>query len=71
MTLKEMRKSKRMTCEELAAACGVSVHTIRAYERGARQMSVDTLYRMTNALGATMEDVFRACGQRREKGAKA
>lgn len=68
LSLKEMRKKSGLTCEALAAACGVSVYTIRAYECGARQMSAETLFRASKALGASMEEIFQACNQRRAKG---
>lgn len=66
INLKEMRKAKQMACEELADACGVSIHTMRAYESGKRQMSADVLYRMAKALGTTMDEVYMAHVQRKE-----
>lgn len=68
MNLKDLRKAKRMTCEDLATACGVSVYTIRAYEGGKRQMNADTLHQIAKALGVTMDEAYQAYDQRREKG---
>ena len=68
MNLKDLRKAKRMTCEELATACNVSVYTIRAYEGGKRQMSAETLHQIAKALGVTMDEAYQAYSQRREKG---
>lgn len=69
MNLKELRKVKRMTCEELATACGVSIHTMRAYECGARMMSADMLHRIAVALEVMMDDAYMAYIKRIKKGA--
>lgn len=64
MNLKQLRKAKGLKCEDLAQASGVSVHTLRAYERGARQMSTDVLHRMAQALGVSMDEAYQAYSQR-------
>jgi transcriptional regulator with XRE-family HTH domain len=68
MNLKELRKAKRLTCQALADACCVSIYTMRAYESGKRQMSVDTLHNMAKALGTTMDEVYQAYTQHKGGG---
>ena len=70
INLKELRKAKQLACEELADACGVSIHTMRAYESGKRQMSADVLYLMGKALDTTMDEVYQAYTLRRKKGGR-
>lgn len=68
MNLKELRKAKQMTCADLADACNVSIHTMRAYESGRRQMNADMLHQMAKALDSTMDEVYQAYTQRKVKG---
>ncbi len=59
--LKSMRKRRSMTQEELAAASGVSLNTIRAYERKAKSINkgqVDIVLRLAEALCCDIKDIL-------------
>jgi putative transcriptional regulator len=47
-----------MTQELLAQECGVTRQTIIALERGTYSPSLDLAFRLANAFGVTIEEVF-------------
>ena len=59
--LNRMRKMRELTQEELAEISGVSVNTIRAYERKSKDIGkaqVDILIKLSNGLKCTIEDII-------------
>jgi transcriptional regulator with XRE-family HTH domain len=58
MSLKTLRKSRRLTQEALAALAGVDQATVSYLERGQAKPSWDTAYRISKALGVKPEAVF-------------
>ena len=48
-----------MTQVELANACGVTRQTIIALEAGKYSPSLELAFRMANALGRTLDEVFQ------------
>lgn len=56
--LKTLRRQRRLTQEALAVRAGVSLNTIRAYERRSKDINkaqADILRRLSKALGCDME----------------
>ena len=45
--IRQVRKERRLTQEQLAEACGLSASFIGHIERGTRILSVDTLYQIS------------------------
>lgn len=59
--LKEVRKAKKMTQEELAEKSGISRGTIVAIENGsARTTTIKTLLKLADALDVTIDQIFLA-----------
>ncbi len=59
--LSRIRKMRNITQEELAEVSGVSVNTIRAYERKSKDIGkaqVDILIKLSNGLKCTIEDIL-------------
>lgn len=57
--LKEFRKKRKMSQEELAARSGVSRQTISSIENdGAEAATTKTLVKIADALGTTVGDLF-------------
>lgn len=49
----------QMTQAELADACGVTRQTIIALEAGKYSPSLELAFKLANALGRTLDDVFQ------------
>ncbi len=58
--VKFLRRLLRMSQEDLAGRMSVSVPTISAIERGVRNVNLDTLVALADALGVSVEDLFGA-----------
>ena len=59
--LKTMRKRRHLTQEALAASAGVSLNTIRAYERRSKDINkaqADILRRLSKTLGCSIEELL-------------
>lgn len=56
--LKKLRESKQMTMYRLTQMTGVSGHHIKCIEEGVRQPTVETLQRLTVALGSSLPELF-------------
>ena len=56
--IKEYRKNKKMTQEELANELGVSRKTLSIIESGIVIPKVDTVYKLSLILEATVEELF-------------
>ncbi|MFI5662791.1 helix-turn-helix domain-containing protein [Streptomyces sp. NPDC051684] len=57
--IRELRKAQKMTVRELAAAAGVSTGLVSQVERGLTDPSLETLRRLSAALGLPLFDLFR------------
>ena len=61
MKLKEMRRAKDLTQEQLSERSGISVRTIQAYECGLRRIdgaTLETLCRFAIALDCRIRDII-------------
>src|SRR5699024_9197683 len=56
--IKELRKKKKITQNELGKKIGVKNNTISAYERGAISTDQDILFRLADALNVSINDFF-------------
>ena len=60
--LKDFRKRKKLSQNELSALSGVPVRTIKSYEQGAADISkaqAETLYALSETLGCSIEDLIK------------
>ena len=57
MKLRELRISLRITQEDLTVLSGVSIRTIRNVESGSHPPSVETMLKVTKALGVGLADI--------------
>ena len=53
--IKELRKRRSITQEELAEALGLDHSTIAKYELGTRSVKIDTIRKMCDYFGCTMD----------------
>lgn len=53
------RSKQRLTQESLAARSDVTAAHIGFIEQGRRRPTLSTLYKLANALGMTLEELFR------------
>ncbi|MCP5362116.1 MAG: helix-turn-helix transcriptional regulator [Hyphomicrobiales bacterium] len=60
--IRELRRSKGWTLNELAAATGTSGDQISKLERGARRLSLDWMERLANVLGCTPAALIQETG---------
>lgn len=58
VNIKQLRKAKGLTQQELAQKAGVSYLSIHRYESGERIPSVDIAARIAQALGCTVDDLI-------------
>ena len=56
--IKELRKDKKVTQDELAAAVGVTRQTIISLENGKYNASLQLAHRISAYFGLTIEEVF-------------
>lgn len=64
--IRELREAKEMTQADLAALVGVARQTILAIEKGRYDPSLSLAFRIADAFGETVDNVFRAAGQSRD-----
>lgn len=57
-TIRNLRKSKKMTQDELAKKIGVARPMISAYENGTKQPSHETLMRIAHTFGVSMDYLY-------------
>lgn len=62
--LKYLRKEQGLTLAELAARTDSHVGNLSRIERGVARPSLDLLYRLANAMGFSMTDVFSVAEQK-------
>lgn len=58
MNLKEIRKKKEMTQEDVATAIGMSNQAIHYYENNLREPNLATLKKLSNVLGVTVDELI-------------
>ncbi|MCM3770196.1 MULTISPECIES: helix-turn-helix transcriptional regulator [Priestia] len=56
--IKELRKIKRMSQDELAKVCGVSRQTINAIENNKYDPSLTLAFQLAEELEATVDELF-------------
>ena len=56
--IKELRKERKLSQEELAAAVGTTRHTITSIEVGKYTASLPLAYKIARYFGLRIEDVF-------------
>ena len=56
--LKEIRKDRNLTQEQLAEKANISIRTIANYESGKREPNVEILVKISNALGVQVNDFY-------------
>lgn len=56
--LRKLREDRNMTMYRLTQITGVSGHHIKGIEEGTRQPTVETLQRLTSALGTSLAEIF-------------
>lgn len=61
--IKDFRTAAGMTQKELAQRIGVSEISVSDYERGRRFPRMTPLFRLTELLGCTVEDLFPRDGR--------
>lgn len=60
--LKDVRKAKNISVYKLSQLSGVSETHIRDLERGDRNPSIDTLYKLSTPLGITLPELLNETG---------
>ncbi|MDA5110751.1 MULTISPECIES: helix-turn-helix transcriptional regulator [Brevibacillus] len=58
--IKQLRKLKGISQEELARVCGVSRQTINAIENNKYDPSLKLAFQLARALGVTVDELFHA-----------
>ncbi len=56
--LRKLREDKNMSMYRLTQITGVSGHHIKGIEEGTRQPTIETLERLTVALGSSLAEIF-------------
>ena len=68
--LHKLRENKKMSMYRLIQLTGVSGHHIKGIEEGTRQPTIETLGRLTVALGSSLAEIFNDdtyCAYRSDK----
>lgn len=60
LTLKEWRRIKNISQEEMANACGVHVNTYRAWEESPGDIKLSNATKLSERLGVPMSDIIFA-----------
>lgn len=58
LTLKEWRRAKGITQEEMATLCGVHVNTYRTWEENASEIKLSKAVLIADRLGVPMNDII-------------
>ncbi|WP_456363940.1 helix-turn-helix transcriptional regulator [Priestia aryabhattai] len=61
--IKELRKGKKMSQEELANTCNVSRQTVNAVEKSKYDPSLELAFRLAEHLGVSVDELFLYKGQ--------
>ena len=57
MTIKEWRRAKGISQEEMANVCGVHVNTYRAWEDNPKSIKLTNAMKIADRLGVEMSDI--------------
>lgn len=57
--IRKLRRSKEITLEGLAAASGLSITYIKSLEKGSQSPTLNTVFKIANALGASPEELLK------------
>ena len=60
MTMKEWRRAKGISQEEMANVCGVHVNTYRAWEEKPESIKFTAAVKIAERLGVSLDDIFFA-----------
>lgn len=63
MRIKEIRIEKGMSRKELANNVGLGATAITNYENGLREPKIDTLIKLSDVLGVTVDELIRETTQ--------
>lgn len=66
MRLKEIRKQRGMTADDVAKEIGVTQAAVANWENGMRQMNVNTLIRLTELFNCTADELLGIERKRQE-----
>lgn len=58
MNIREIRKQKEMTQEDLAEQCGLQTSYVAGVERGERNITLQTMEKIANGLGVVAQQLF-------------
>lgn len=58
LSLKQWRRVREITQEEMAASCGVHVNTYRAWEENPGKISIDAAKLIARALDVSIDEIF-------------
>ena len=61
-TIRELRKEKGLSQDELARACGVSRQTVNAIENNKYDPTLALAFHLAGELGTTVDQLFRPGG---------
>ncbi len=67
MRIKEIREKKGILQKDLAARLGIANNTFSQYENGKREPDVETLKRIAEALGVSLDELVGVEGQKKEE----
>jgi len=56
--IKKLRKEQKLSQEELAHLCGLHRTYIGSVERGERNISIENIEKIADALGVPVRDIF-------------
>jgi putative transcriptional regulator len=59
-TVKEFRKAKKISQLQLAGLCDLDIRTIQRIEKGEFNPSLKIIYRIANAFGLSITELFRS-----------
>ena len=62
--IRTMRKSKGMSQEKLAEKCGLHPTYIGQVERGEKNVTVNNVYRVAEALNVGLDEMFQGIGKK-------
>lgn len=58
LTLREWRRAKEISQEQLAETCGVHVNTYRAWEEKPSEIKLSAAQKIIERLGVTLDDII-------------
>lgn len=58
LTIRELRRAKEISQEDMANTCGVHVNTYRAWEDNPAELKLSKAQIIADRLGITVEDIF-------------